>query len=103
MTKIEMPFKPEFQVAIRHGHKRMTSRNRVYGKIGDTFEAFGMLFQITEVFQSTLEDVATKYWELEGLKNENEFREVWKKIHPRRGFVPEQLVWVHRFIRIGGE
>ncbi len=101
--KVKVSFKLEFLGPIRDGRKRMTSRREPLGNIGDEFEAFGQLFQITEIFQSKLEDVANQYYTLEGVETPEHFKSVWNKIHPIRGFVPEQLVWVHRFIRIGGE
>jgi len=44
--------------------------------------------------------VANEYYLEEGCKTSSDFVEVWKQIHPRKGFQPSQMVWVHVFKRV---
>ena len=82
------------------GRKIWTSRNKKYGVTGDTFEIFNREFSIQDVRRMTLDEVSYNY-EDEGCKTRDEFIQVWKKIHPRKGWIPEQKVWVHVFKKKG--
>ena len=95
--KVKIPFKKEFREVMTNGRKVVTSRTKQMGKYGDTFEAFGKTFVILAVTKKSLGMVATLYWYEEGCDSKQEFIDVWKKIHPRKGYVPEQIVYLHRF------
>jgi len=103
VTEVQIPFNSIFQLAMTTGRKTCTSRTRQYGRAGDTFRAFGCLFEITKVERRMLKDVALVLHAHEGCQSRREFIEVWGTLHPRKGFVPDQLVWVHWFRRIGEE
>lgn len=79
--------------------KTWTSRTKWYGKVGDTFDIFGHTFEVVNRFKMPLSIVAL-HWKEEGCKDSTDFWEVWKQIHPRKGFVPDQRVFVHVFRRI---
>jgi len=96
MVTIHIPFKPRFEEPMLKGVKTWTARTRRYGKPGDTFTAFGDEFRILKVERRTLEDVAD-HWAEEGFINKLSFIEFWKRIHPRKGYVPSQRVYVHIF------
>jgi len=64
------------------------------------FEVFGTTFRITYVSQIFLWLVAKQWYQDEGCKSPEEFEQVWKALHPRRGFDPNQKVWLHRFVRV---
>jgi len=53
--------------------------------------------QIREVCKMRLSIVAYDWFREEGFRSTKEFMETWKRIHPRRGYVPDQTVWVHFF------
>ena len=103
MAKIDIPFRDGFRRAMLAGDKDCTSRNKRYGDVGDTFEKFGATFEIDAQERSTLEDVALNLFREEGCTSPDHFIAVWKAIHPRAGWTPEKLVWVHYFKRVVGE
>ena len=78
----------------------MTSRTRKYGEAYDEFEVFGARFTITDVKKMQLKDVRDKYWREEGFDEPIGFVHMWGEIHPKKGFDPEQWVWVHTFKRV---
>ena len=97
---INIPFMPIWRDKMIGGLKTCTSRTKRYGKAGDRFEAFGYAFELTKVEQAHLENVCAVLYGKEGCKSPKEFYDVWVKLHPRRGFVHDQLVWVHHFRRV---
>ena len=100
--KVKMPFKKRFKEPMLNGTKTFTSRTKRMGKIGDTFEAFGRTFIIKDIWVATLRGVSA-FWEEEGCESKEDFMEIWKQIHPRKGWQPEQEVYVHIFKSVGGE
>jgi len=97
--KVNIPFKERFREPMIKGAKTWTSRTKPYGKPGDTFDVFGHTFEIVKTQRRILDDVAEHYNE-EGCASREDFVELWKKIHPRKGFNPWQRVYVHIFRRI---
>jgi hypothetical protein len=82
------------------GKKTWTSRTRKMADAEDTFEVFGASFQVDYVFQMPLGVVAMDCWRQEGCLNPGDFVTVWNHIHPLKGFVDSQLVWVHVFHKL---
>ena len=99
--KVKIPFKESFREPMVNGVKTWTSRTRRLGKAGDTFIAFGCEFEILKVERRILQDVFDYHWREEGCEDPIDFFEVWEKIHPVKGFVPSQRVYVHIFKRVG--
>lgn len=95
--KVKIPFKPRFKEPMLNGQKTWTSRTRPLGKRGDIFEVFGHQFQIEKVERRTLQDIFNSHWKEEGCEDPVDFFEIWEKIHPVKGFVPIQRVYVHVF------
>jgi hypothetical protein len=95
--QITIPFQERWRDAILDGSKSSTTRTKRYGRTGDTFEAFGADFELASIEKMTLEDVSETLHEEEGCGSPAEFRALWAKLHPRKGFVPHQSVYVHRF------
>lgn len=102
---IDMPFADDMAEAIVNGvempdgrrvFKRWTARYKPKGRAGDIFDVRFQCYRITRVFRMKLGEVADHY-ELEGFKSKQEFIERWKRIHPEKGFNPEDFVWVHEF------
>jgi hypothetical protein len=60
----------------------------------------GREFVLTSVRPKKLRQVAHELWEEEGCKSESDFIEIWKGIHPRKGWDPEQFVFVHEFEQV---
>lgn len=98
--KVKIPFKPDFENALLFGNKTWTSRTKRYGDKGDSFEAFGATFLIEKVFKESLGNIASYHFKEEGCGSRQEFINIWRKIHPRKGFDPSQMVWVHQFIKL---
>ena len=98
---ITIPFMAEFEERMLAGVKTATTRNKKYGNGGDLFCAFGRSFQLTKVIKAYLSGIVYSSYKEEGFKSQLEFIECWKKLHPRKGYVPEQEVWYHEFKRVG--
>lgn len=103
MTKVEIPFLYRFKEPMLTGRKTCTSRTRKMGDPGDVFAAFGTLFQINRVWATGLAVVKTGLWKKEGVGSPEEFENVWNQIHPRKGFDPGQVVYVHNFSQVAPE
>jgi len=97
MSKIHIPFLPAFKLPMLEGTKTMTSRTRQYGNPGDRFTAWGATFEIREVSHLLLSTVRDKFFTQEGFTNPGEFVSVWEKLHPIKGFDPDQAVYTHSF------
>lgn len=93
----KFPFTEDMAQASLEGRKTATSRTKRYGKVGDTFYIEDVLFEITDVSQHLLEWIATMRYEREGFLSPQAFRYKWEKLHPHKGFVPEQRVWFHEY------
>lgn len=98
--KVRVPFKTQFRDMMLSGKKTMTSRTKRYGEVGDTFDGFGATFQITNVMRCSLLLVANEYYLEEGCNSDYDFVQLWKQIHPRKGFMPNQMVYVHTFEKL---
>jgi hypothetical protein len=94
-----IPFRPEFKEALLEGRKTMTARTKKYGDRGDQFEAFGVPFVILKVEKIRLSDVASKFFAEEGVESPEAYEKKWAEIHPNKGFVLDQEVFLHTFIR----
>ena len=97
--KVKIPFYARFKEPLLNGTKTWTSRTKRYGKIGDTFDAFGATFAITDIKHWHLSFV-TNHWKEEGCESREDFIQLWQKIHPRKGYDPYQQVYVHIFRRM---
>jgi len=98
---IEIPFTEDMALAIIEGRKRCTTRSKKYGRPGDVFRVehdsrFETLI-ITQIERYPLSLVAEKYYGAEGFSSEDEFKEKWRQLHPRRGYRPNDWRWAHFF------
>ncbi len=101
MTDIgPIPFLAQFRNAVLNGDKTMTARTKKYGNPGDMFTAFGAMFKLISVTEVCLSFVAHVCAKFEGLGSAEEFINVWKEIHPKKGYDPDQLVYLHEFKRV---
>ena len=100
MKNVRIPFLPRFRLPMLNGIKTCTARPYKMGNRGDFISLFGAIFDIITVEKLTLLDVRDNYWKEEGLSSPREFEEVWNELHPYKGFVPDQEVFVHWFVRI---
>jgi len=96
---ITIPFKEEFRERMLSGQKTATTRTKRYGHPGDLFCAFGHSFTLTKVDKVYLGDVASTGYEIEGFKTQFEFVQCWERLHPAKGYVFDQPVWLHQFKR----
>lgn len=96
-TKIKkIPFRKRFRDVLLSGRKTWTARPRRMAAEGDRFWAFGAHFRVKSVVRVPLWYVANN-WVDEGCDSQQDFIETWEAIHPRKGYQPEQLVWLHIF------
>lgn len=98
----DIPFRNDFRAALETGAKTATTRTGRYGEEGDTFNAFGMTFVLTDVRKVELGYVARYFHQREGTKSPEEFIRIWREIHPRAGFRPKTIVYLHLFRRVNG-
>lgn len=99
--KIRIPFRLSFAHALFGGVKTATSRTKRYGIPGDTFIVSGRAFRLLRVKAEKLSIIAREYWREEGCSSPDEFISVWQGIHPRKGWDPEQFVFLHEFELLG--
>ena len=99
--QVEIKFNEWSKERLKTKTKLATTRNKRYGKIGDTFivhlEQVDYLFELLAVFQLSLYDVASKLYYVEGAESPLAFRKVWEDIHPKAGWQPDKKVYVHLF------
>jgi hypothetical protein len=98
--KRTIPFMERFTQSLFYSQKTWTSRTRKMAEVGDTFTVLAGTFQVDYVFQMPLGVVAMDCWRQEGCLNMTDFVTVWNHIHPWKGFVDSQLVWVHVFHKL---
>lgn len=101
--KIRIPFNKWSRERLKEGKKTATSRTRRYGVVGDVFTVDGITYQLEVIANVTLQTVCDVAYDIEGAKSKEEFIKIWEEIHPRKGWVPDQHVWFHRFKPIEGE
>lgn len=93
----ELPFLAEFEEAIRSGRKTATSRPRRYGQAGDIVKTRFGYVRIRSCTRMSLAEIRDRHWREEGCSSPEQFEAVWRRLHPRSGFVPWHRVWFHRF------
>lgn len=96
----EIPFMGSMIQAIKCGRKVETRRNSRYGKAGDILKIKGsptLKIKLIWVLKQRLGDITMGEISAEGFSSKEEFKEIWKKLHPIKGWEPNHHVWVHRF------
>lgn len=96
-NEVEIPFREDMRQAIIYGGKSCTTRTKAYGAVGDCFKVENLVLEITAVDRVLLGYVARHKYKQEGFKDSVSFIEAWEQLHPRKGFVAEQFVWLHEF------
>lgn len=98
---IKIPFTEDMALAVINSRKSCTTRTKRYGSIGDVFRVeYSYRFEtliITDLKHITLKQVAADYYSHEGFISPEDFIATWRELHPRAGWVPNQLVWTHFF------
>lgn len=97
MVLIAIPFHEDMAQAALEGRKCCTSRNQKYGKPGDVFLIRGKEFVLNEIYEEKLLIVSEVLYEMEGFLSPQGFIDKWVSIHPRLGWTPDKVVWVHVF------
>lgn len=99
MAERTLPFLARMEQAAARGDKTTTARTQRYGRPGDrVITRNGLLLRFTEVEKVRLDVVRDHYWRDEGCSSPEDFEQVWCGIHPLKGYVPDQMVWLHRFV-----
>jgi hypothetical protein len=99
-TIARFPFQPEWEEKMLSGEKTCTSRTKIFGLAGDRFVAFDQRYIVSKIEERSLGDIAANLYRQEGCQNPSEFIRWWNKLHPRRGFQPGLVVFVHHFRRL---
>jgi len=97
--KVKIPFRKQFEQVMLSGKKISTIRTKRYGKIGDTFEAFGAEFKIIAFCPSVALWAGKWLYKEEGFEQLGEFWKVWDEINPN--LERNALVFVYFFKRLG--
>ncbi len=97
-----IPFLEAFVPRIKLGLKTMTTRNEKYGEPGDLLASPAGTLRLLEVLRVKLGEVAENSYREEGCASPEEFEEIWNRIHPKRGYHPDDWVWLHEFEAISG-
>ncbi len=103
--RIDIPFCQDMKRATLDGIKSCTSRTRRFGKPGDTFTlnhvgGASAHFMITSVKKLPIKQVADTLYRQEGFKTPEDFKRLWRQIHPITGYRADTEVYVHYFRRI---
>ncbi len=77
--------------------KHATSRTKKYGNVGDWFRVDDIDYALDLVTELPLWFITKELFLSEGADAPQEFVEAWKRIHYKKGYVPEQTVWYHHF------
>jgi len=110
IPRIDLPRIPmldQFHNLIMVGIKTMTTRPSRYGPIGARFKIVRtdpvmppIVIEIIKVFKLELGCVAKEFWKEEGASSEENFKDIWCRLHSRTKFREDKLVWVHRFRKL---
>lgn len=101
MKAIKIPFRNDMALAVISGRKHCTTRSEKMGEVGDVFpvvwEGITLIYKLRYIEKRRLGFVAQFLYVPEGFDSVREFIDAWNEIHPRRGFRPEDVRWVHWF------
>jgi hypothetical protein len=105
MSETNIPFREDMALAVISGRKHCTTRTYKMGHVGDVFpvswEGITRKYKLRHIEQRRLDFVAQFLYVPEGFDSATEFIDIWNEIHPRRGFQPEDVRWVHWFEEVG--
>lgn len=97
MSEIILKFNGRFREPMLSGVKVCTLRRDVKAKIGDTFHCWDEQWQVIRVDAATPDWVSENRWREEGFDGPDDFRQFWRKIHPRgRLDTPHVHIWFGR-------
>lgn len=95
--KIYIPFNSWSKTRILNNTKKATTRYKKYGNPGDVFEVNDTQYELDLVIRVPLWFVVEELYRSEGAASQEELKEVWKSIHPKKGYRPFDLVWYHHW------
>jgi len=97
-----MAFLPRFHPLIRAGKKVCTARTKPMVKPRATVLVKDsdppIRIQVLEISKIRLGDVAAHFHQEEGFSTPGGVITTWKEIHPRNGYRPSQMVFLHHFV-----
>lgn len=101
-----MPFSEPMKKAIVHGKKNKTTRYNIYNVIQDMFyfqdddeseTMWEVVFTVGEIKQCRLSE-AVEFWKDEGFDSKEDMIDLWKKLHPGRGYRATDAVYIHDIV-----
>lgn len=92
-----LPLDNRFGPWMREGIMIFSAYTRQYARVGDRFWAFGDQFFVTGVHRFPLGAIARRGHRYHGFVTPQQFINYWNDYHPIKGFVPNQLVYLHWF------
>ena len=96
---IHIPFQDIFRDQMLSGLITQITRMKCYGKPGDRFSAFGVEFELLDVYPCALRLIALERYQREGLEGVCSFEKFWAEM-ARRGCKKGDQVWVHKFNKV---
>lgn len=94
--EVKIPFNKWSEERLEQGRKLCTSRNKIYGSVGDSFHSKSAVHFIKLIKPFPLWFVRDFLYQLEGANSPDEFVSVWKIIYRGR-FNEDKVVYVHFF------
>ena len=98
MTEVEFSMDPKWVPLMEYGDKRATTRLRRKCDVADTFTVNGRRYVVTRIVRKPLWAAANLYYQTEGFRTEQEYRDAILGYYPEADDSTE--VWVHFFVRI---
>lgn len=100
MKYVKIPFNDWSLDKLRKGKKTCTSRYKKYGQIGDRFIAVDSIYELIGIYKLQLNYIIETFYKEEGADSPNELLQIWIDIHPKRGYRPNDFVYLHLFKKV---
>lgn len=93
----KIPIDSRFWPRILEGSMMYHAMTRVYAQPRDHFFILGHKIFVVSVTNSTLGDLSNFGYKAQGCDSPYDFIDYWKHYHPRMGYKPEKVIYLHWF------
>ena len=89
----------------RNKNKIHTLRTKRYGNNGDILKIHGTeeYIKFVSVQRIPIDIVADYLYKCEGCSSKDHFIATWERIHPEKGYCPQEKYWGHFYVYLGDE
>ncbi len=98
MTEVEFSMDPKWVPLMELGDKRATTRTKRKCNVADTFTINGQRYVITRIVRKPLWSAANLYYQTEGFRTEEEYKDAIRAYYP--DIQEGDDVWVHFFVKV---